>query len=138
MPSGSFLIAREKGRPAQKILANYLRQFTEVEEVEDGFFQPYDLKLGSGKTIEVKRDLKSHLTGNLVLELEALDHSTADVLAICWGDPIRACYLLPMDKARAFAHSWQHKIRAGEFNGEMALIKRTLFFELLTPEIIEF
>lgn len=138
MATESFLKAREKGRPAQTILANYLRRLgMGVEEVPDGFFQAYDLKTSTGKTVEVKSDQKSHLTSNIYLELEALDHSEADILAISYGVPIKCFYLLPMDKAREFAHSWPNKVRGGEFMEDAALVKRSLFLEILKPEIIE-
>jgi len=138
MASQSFIQSRERGKIAQRTLADYLRSTgVGVQEVEDGWFPDFDLLLSTGKTIEVKYDQRASDTGNLCLEIEALSHSLADVLAIGYGTPIQAFYLLPLDKARQFAINWPNKIQGGEFGGDLALVKRSLFCELLKPEIIE-
>jgi len=138
MASQSFIQSRERGKIAQRTLADYLRSTgVGVQEVEDGFFPDFDLLLSTGKTIEVKYDQRASDTGNFCLEIEALDHSLADVLAIAYGSPIQAYYMLPLDKARKFALDWPLKKYVGEFGLEAAIVSRSLFCELLKPEIIE-
>ena len=138
MSTQNFLIDRERGKVGQKLLVDILSAWKlDPYEVPDGMFPDWDVRINTGKTIEVKTDYKSHLTSNICLELDALDHSKADLLAISYGVPIKCFYLLPMDKARTFAHQWPHKIKAGEYNSEMCLIRRQLFLELLKPEVIE-
>src|SRR6266851_5384249 len=83
MSSRQFIQDRERGKPGQQYVAEMLRSWGhEVEEVPDGYFPGYDLKLKIGGTIEVKHDYLSEKTGNVFLELEALNHSQADWLAI--------------------------------------------------------
>lgn len=138
MASDQFLKSRERGKVGQKILVDILSAWgLDPYEVPDGYFPDWDLKISTGKTIEVKNDIMAERTGNMALELDALDHSKADILAISYGTPIKCFYLLPMDQARDFAHSWPHKIRGGEYSGELALIKRSLFIEQLNPQVID-
>jgi hypothetical protein len=135
MSSTRFLNDRERGREGQHFVAEMLRFWNlEVEEVKDGMFPDYDLKLANGKTIEVKADFMANKTGNLALELEALDHSKADLLAIYVKPPVTV-YFKELDEVRKFAHSWHKKVRGGEFGNEIALVPRSIFLDRMKPQI---
>jgi hypothetical protein len=136
MPSDFFIQSRERGRVGQKLLVDILSAWNlDPEEIEDGYFPDWDIRINTGKTIEVKTDFLSEKTGNILLELDALDHSKADILAYCYGTKV--IYMLSLDKARQFAHSWPYKKNVGEYKLPAAIIKRSLFLELLTPQVIE-
>ena len=136
MSSDAFIRDRIRGKEGQHYVAEMIRSWgQEVWEVEDGFFQDYDLKLRTGKTIEVKHDFMASKTGNICLELEALFHSKADLLAIVTNDP-RTVYLLPLQPALAFAYKWPRKRKVGEFGVQAALIPRQTFISSLHPEVL--
>ena|SRR5258708_9714768 len=125
----------ERGTLGQNYVRDMLRSWgMEVEEAPDKWFPDWDLKT-NGKTIEVKTDLKAHLTGNLCLELEALDHSKADLLAIVTEYP-KTVYFKNLPAVRDFAHQWPKKIKGGEFAGELALVPRSIFIDRLKPHIL--
>lgn len=140
MSSQAFLTDRERGRPAQQYVAKMLRSWgLDVYEVDDGFFQDYDLiawgKDGKKHTIEVKFDIRASETHNLFLEIEALFHSKAELLAIVTDNP-RTVYLTPLQPVLAFAHNWPRKIAAGEFKGEGAVVPIKDFINKLNPEVL--
>jgi hypothetical protein len=137
MPSQQFILDRQRGKQGQHYLAEMLRSWgEEVEEVEDGFFQDYDLRIKrNGRTIEVKHDYKFSQTSNFCLELEALFHSKADLLAIVTDNP-RTVYLTPLQPALTLGHSWPRKKKVGEFQLEAALIPKQDFINKLNPEVL--
>jgi hypothetical protein len=101
----------------------YVKQMMEswgytVKEMPQGYHPEYDLfctRVKDGKytafTIEVKFDRWYDKTGNLGLEHDGLDHSKADFLAICAGDPIKAVFLMPLPQIRTYAHQAKEYIR---------------------------
>lgn len=139
MPSDSFIKANRLTKQAEGLLAEIIESWGVgvLKPPDQSYYPDYDLKLSTGVTIEVKWDLMAHKTGNLCLELEALNHSKADVLAIAYGKPIKCFYLLKMDKAKDLVNNWKSYKQVGEFKTKAVLIKRTLFLELLKPEILE-
>ncbi|MEZ5428748.1 MAG: hypothetical protein R2747_21060 [Pyrinomonadaceae bacterium] len=137
MSSKAFQTDLKRGQVAEKLLFEIFKSWDWKPELAEGYFPDWDIRVKSGKTVEVKWDVMAQKTGNICLELEALNHSKADVLAVAYGRPIKAFYLLEMDKARKFAKGWGNKKKVGEFKVESALIKRTLFLELLKPKIID-
>lgn len=135
MPTDAFLNDRERGREGQHYVADLLRsKGYPLEEVEDGYFPDFDLKLTTGTTIEVKHDFRSSETGNLALELEALFHSKANILAIVTENP-RTVYLAPLQPVLQLANEWPRKVRGGEFNSLMALVPIKTFIEKINPTI---
>ena len=131
-----FIEDRKRGREGQNFVAQMLQSWgIEVENVADGFFQDYDLRLSNGKTIEVKSDFLASKTGRICLELEALDHSKADLLAIVVKPPL-TIYFKELPEVRQFAHSWGKFVHGGEFKGEMALVPRSIFLDRLKPQIL--
>lgn len=89
-----------------------------VKEAPDKYFPDYDLycsRINGDKaqafSVEVKLDRWYDKTGNLGLEHDALDHSKADFLAICAGDPIKAVFLMPLPQIRTYAHQAKEYIR---------------------------
>ena len=136
MPTEAFIRDRTRGKEGQHYVAQMIRSWgQQVEEVEDGFFQDYDLRLSNGRTIEVKHDFMASKTGNICLELEALFHSKADLLAIVTDNP-RTVYILPLQPALAFAYKWPRKQRVGEFGLEAALVPRKTFINELHPQVL--
>lgn len=140
MSSQQFLRDRERGKEGQRYVAEMFRSWHwNVYEVLDGYFQPYDLIVtapnGNKRTVEVKYDLKASTTGNICLELEALCHSKADLLAIVTDDPLTV-YITPLQQALALAHSWPNKKKVGEYSLDAALIPRQVFIDKLNPQIL--
>lgn len=140
MSSQAFIQARERGKRGQHYVAEMFRHWgLTVYEVEDGMFPDWDLQVfgnnGITRTVEVKHDYKSSETGNLCLELEALFHSKADLLAIVTDNP-RTVYMVPLQEALAFAHSYPSKKKVGEFHLEAALIPKDIFINSLSPQIL--
>ncbi len=140
MSTNQFIADRERGKQGQHYVAGMFRSWgLTVYEVEDGMFQDYDLQVfasgGPPRTVEVKHDYMASKTGNICLELEALWHSKADLLAIVTNDP-PTVYITPLQPALAFADSYPRKIKVGEFGGEAAIIPKKEFIEKLVPEIL--
>jgi hypothetical protein len=135
MSSAQFRVDVERGNLGQAYVRDMLRSWNlEVEEAPDKYFPDWDLKTSS-KTIEVKTDLMASKTGNFALELEALDHSKADLLAIVTENP-RTVYFTPLKVVRDFAHQWHRTVRGGEFSQPMALVPRSIFIDRLKPQIL--
>jgi hypothetical protein len=138
MPTAQFLRNRQRGKTGQQLLTDILSAWNlEPELVADGYFPDYDIKINTGITIEVKTDYKAHLTGNICLELEALNHSKADILAYTYGIPVSVIYWMPLKDALALAERWPFKKQVGEHGETAALIPRRQFLELLKPKILE-
>lgn len=139
MPTQQFLHDRARGREAQNYVAEIIRSWGyEVENIADGYFAEYDLvvrKNGLQTTVEVKSDFMAAKTGNLCLELEALDHSKADLLAIVVKPPT-TIYFKELPEVRQFAHDWGKFVQVGEFHQRAALIPRSIFLDRMKPEII--
>lgn len=140
MSSQAFIQAREKGREGQHYVAEMFRHWgLTVYEVEDGMFPDFDLQVfgndGTKRTVEVKHDFKFSETGNFCIELEALFHSKADLLAIVTDNP-RTVYLVPLQQALAFAYSYPVKKKVGEFQLEAALIPKDTFISSLNPQVL--
>jgi hypothetical protein len=135
MPSEQFKTDNQRGLEGQNYVRDLLRSwYQDVEEAPDSFFPDWDLKVNA-RTIEVKTDYKTNSTGNICLEIAALDHSQADILAYVTENP-RAVYFAPLPQVREFAHQWPTKIRGGEFAGELCLVPRSIFIDRLKPQII--
>ncbi len=135
MTSLQFQVDIQRGLEGQNFVRDMLRSWGQVvEEAPDRWFPDYDLKT-NGKTIEVKTDLMASRTGNLALELEALDHSKADLLAIVTENP-RTVYFSPLAAVREFAHQWHKTVRGGEYDGLLALVPRSIFIDRLHPQIL--
>src|ERR1044071_1715820 len=140
MSSQAFIQAREKGREGQHYVAEMFRKWgLTVYEYQDGMFPEWDLQVfgkdDKPRTVEVKHDYKASETGNICLELEALLHSKADLLAIVTDNP-RTVYIVPLQQALAFAHSYPVKKKVGEFQLEAALIPKREFINRLSPQIL--
>ena len=140
MSSQQFLRDRQRGKVGQSYVANMMRSWGwNVYEVLDGYFQPYDLIVtapnGTKRTVEVKYDLKASQTSNFFLELDALWHSKADLLAIVTDNP-RTVYITPLQPVLALAQYYPKKIRAGEFQGEGVVISIKEFIDKLNPQIL--
>lgn len=140
MSSQQFLADRERGKNGQHYVAEMFRSWgLIVYETEDGMFPDWDLQV-FGKdnvphTVEVKHDYKFSETGNFCLELEALWHSKAELLAIVTDNP-RTVYITHLQPALTLAHSWPRKKKVGEFQLEAALIPKQDFINKLNPEVL--
>lgn len=135
MTSLQFEIDKIRGEEGQSYVRDLIRSWGQtVEEAADKWFPNWDLRVNS-KTIEVKFDILASKTGNVALELEALDHSKADILAIVTENP-RTVYFTELPKVRQFAHQWHKFVRGGEFGQPLALIPRSIFIDRLKPQIL--
>lgn len=135
MSSTQFQVDNQRGLEGQNYVRDLIRSWGQkVEEAPDKWFPDYDLKT-NGKTIEVKTDLMASKTGNLALELEALDHSKADLLAIVTENP-RTVYFKELSVVRDFAHQWHRTVKGGEFGGALCLVPRSIFIDRLKPQIL--
>lgn len=138
MLSKEFIQSRAHGNIAQRVVAEAIakRFDTEVYEVPNGYFPDWDIRLGNGKTLEVKWNRTAHQTGNIALEINTLHYSKADVLAVCYGNPITAIYLVPLQTARELADYWPMKKMIGIPKEACAIVPRRMFFEKLRPAVI--
>jgi hypothetical protein len=135
MSSDAFKQANRKGKEGEHYVRDLMRSWgAKVTEVPDTYFPGYDLTC-NGVKVEVKNDLKTHQTGNICLEVEALDHSEADILAYVTEFP-RTVYFAPLPVVREFAHQWEPKRKGGEFGAELALVPRSIFIDRIHPQII--
>ncbi len=140
MSSQQFLADRERGKNGQHYVAEMFRSWgLVVSEIEDGMFPDWDIKV-FGKddvphTVEVKHDYKFSETGNFCLELEALFHSRAELLAIVTDNP-RTVYIKPLQEVLSFARLWPRKKKVGEFHHEAAIVPKQEFINGLNPEIL--
>lgn len=114
-----FYLDRHRGDVGQQYVAGMFRSWAlNVYSVPYGNHPEYDLEVtgywrGAYRDwkIEVKHDYWYDKTGNLGLEHDGLDHSKADFLAICAGDPIKAVFLMPLPQIRTYAHQAKEYIR---------------------------
>ena len=142
MSSEAFKTQKEIGLQAEDFVISVFeaRGYRIVQRAAE-YFPDFDFAVenrqGDIKTVEVKYDVKAHRTGNFYLDLPALTHSKADILVICYGQPIKALYFLNLPDAREKALAWPKKVRAGEFKEESCLIPKRLFLESFKPEIVE-
>lgn len=114
-----FNLDRFIGREGEQYVAGMFRQWGyTVKEAPDKYFPDYDLYCSringdraTAFSVEVKFDRWYDKTGKLGLEHDGLDHSKADFLAICAGDPIKAVFLMPLPQIRTYAHQAKQYIR---------------------------
>lgn len=83
---------------------------------------------GGSAKIEFKYDRMSEQTGNVCMELEALQHSTADILVygLPEGDHIDV-FTMWLRDALSFAQNWPQKALVGEFRLPAALVPKDTF-----------
>ncbi len=135
MTSLQFMIANQRGLEGQQFVKNMLESWgLQIEEAE-GYHPDWDLRLANGSTIEIKSDFLACKTGKICLEMEALEHSKADFLAI-YVKPPETVYFTPMSGVREFARQWHKKVQGGEFSKEMCLVPRSIFLERIKPVIL--
>lgn len=112
----------------------------EIVKRSEDYFPDWDLAVlnreGVIRTVEIKYDTKAHRTGRFYLDLNALNHSKADILIICYGQPINALYFLPLKRTRELAQDWPTKINAGEYKEPAVLIPKRIFLETFKPQIV--
>lgn len=145
MPTTQFLQDRKRGEVGQHYVAEMYRYWgLEVREMPRGKFDDYDI-LAWGNlhghdvnfSTEVKHDYRLSDTNNFCLELDALRHSKAGILAITEGNPVHTTYILPLREARALAERWPYKKQVGERGEWAALVPREVFIESLKPKVLK-
>jgi len=106
-------------------------------EVLDSESQRYSVKKGydclvringGSAKIEFKYDAMSEQTGNVCLELEALQHSISDILV--YGLPEGGhidVYTMWLKDALSYALKWPTKREVGEFRLPAALVPKDIF-----------
>lgn len=140
MSTAQFLKDRQRGRIIQDWVAAMFSSWGwQVENVPDGMFGDYDLVVmtpeGKRRTVEIKYDQLACTTGRLCLELEALEHSRADFLAIVTDNP-RTVYITPLQEALIFAEQYPGKRRVGEYGVIAALPHINTFISQVQPQIL--
>ena len=135
MPSQSFVIAKKTGRYFEGLMRPLLAQMgmdvidseKERYSVKKGYDCIVRINGGSAK-IEFKYDAMSEQTGNVCLELEALRHSTSDILVygLPEGDQIDV-FTMWLSDALSFAQNWPQKAPVGEFRLPAALVPKDTF-----------
>lgn len=134
--SPQFLVDLERGKPGEQFVAELLRSWGEDVEEVNGYFPAYDLRVKrNGRTIEVKYDIRASETQNVCLELDALFHSKADLLAIVTDNP-RTVYFTPLQEALRLAKDWPRKKAVGERGEVASLVPILTFIERLHPQIL--
>lgn len=109
--------------------------------VADGYHPAYDflaMKNGMQWYGEIKYDSRAKETGNVCLEIPALEHSKASMLLFCTDAPdLRLqVYALPLQDALSFAKSWPIKRVVGENREMAALVPKETFLDRLKPKLI--
>lgn len=112
-----------------------------VRNVPDGFFPGWDIE-ACGKLdgiavnfkCEVKYDLKANETGRLYLDIAALKHSRASILAIVTDNP-RTVYILPLQDVLSYALAHQNT-KGGEYGEPACLISKEEFISTLKPKVL--
>lgn len=129
MPTQSFLSARERGRIGQTIVQQKLEKTGwKVDMVKDGYFRAWDFIADNGQirfSGEIKYDEMSDTTGNICLELEAIEHSKAQILVYVFPD--KSAYIMPVEDALNYAKAYPVKKRVGEFKGQAAIVPKYIF-----------
>lgn len=142
MSTKKFIQSKARGTEAEDFVIGVFEKhgYKVVQRAAD-YFPDFDVAFtnreGQIRTVEIKYDTRAHQTGRFYLDLNALNHSKADILIICYGQPIKALYFLPLDRTRKLAENWPTKIRAGEYQEPAALIPKQLFLEQFKPKIVE-
>jgi hypothetical protein len=146
MASKTIVRDRRRGRPGQNYVAGmFVSWGLKVRNVPDGYFPGWDIEAegqinGKGEYLkflcEVKYDIRLAETGNFYIDIEALRHSKASILAITEGSPIHTVYILPLQDVLNYALSQQNKIMGGEFKEPAVLIPKYQFVSELKPKVL--
>ena len=135
MPSVVFNKKKTIGRYFEGLMRPVLAEMG--MEVIDSEKERYSVKKGydcivringGSAKLEFKYDVKSEETGNVCLELEALSHSTSDILV--YGLPERDhldVLTMWLSDALSFAQNWPTKALVGEFRLPAALVPKETF-----------
>lgn len=142
MSTQQFIRDRRKGREGQDYVARMFGEWgLTVKNVPDGYFPGYDIEACGklqGLTVnfkcEVKYDLKANETGNFYLDISALRHSKASILAIVTDNP-RTVYILPLQSVLQYALAHQNT-KGGEYREPACLISITEFISALKPKVL--
>lgn len=138
MPTQAFIQAKKTGRYFEGLMRPVLAQMgmqvidseKERYSVKKGYDCIVRINGGSAK-IEFKYDAMSEQTGNVCLELEALSHSTSDILVygLPEGNQIQVLTMWLRD-ALSFAQNWTQRRAVGEYRLEAALVPKDVFLSL--------
>ena len=140
MPTQSFVQQKRIGRPFELRVQDVLREVGKEKGIEviDSENLSYrqkkgwdcEIRLASGARckVEVKLDQMSEATGNVCLELLALEQSISPIWVYGLPSEGQIClYTAYRDDLRAFAQSWSIKRPVGEFGGLAALVAKDVF-----------
>lgn len=109
----------------------------ELVQKATGYFPDWDFSVldreGNIKTIEVKTDRKAHKTGNFFYEKEAIEHSKADIIVYCYGQPISKLYFYHLPTLYTHLRGIEPNSRGGDNNGVGWLFP----IESFNPKIVE-
>lgn len=135
MLSQSFVKAKQTGRYFEGLMRPVLAQMgmqvidseKESYSVKKGYDCIVRINGGSAK-IEFKYDAMSEQTRNVCLEIEALSHSTSDILVygLPEGDHIDV-FTMWLQDALSYAQNWPLKRPVGEFRLLAALVPKETF-----------
>lgn len=139
--STRFLNDLSDGHQAELFVAQvFERHGYKVIERASGRFPDWDIKIldrqGQEKTVEVKWDRKAHVTGNFFLERRCLEHSKADILIYCYGDPITHLYFMELPNTLVRLAPHQADTRGGDQQDYGWLFSKRKFQQILKPQIV--
>lgn len=142
MSTKAFIRDRKRGREGQDYVALMFGSWgLTVRNMPDGYFPGYDIEaVGKLQGIEVnfkcevKYDIKAQETGNFYLDIAALRHSKAGMLAIVTDNP-RTVYLLPLQDALKYALAHQNT-KGGEYQEPACLVSIEDFKTALKPQVL--
>ena len=137
MSTQQFLSDRRRGKVAQEIVAAKLRDkgYT-VQIVKDGYFPDYDLIAEKGSirfTGEVKQDYRASDTGNICLEIPALQHSKASILFLLADQKV---FMSPLSETLSHAQNWPIQRVVGEHGERAALVALEAYKSLSFVQIL--
>jgi hypothetical protein len=140
MPTASFVKAKKTGRWFEAQVRGVLREVGKEKGIEviDSENLSYrqkkgwdcEVRLASGARckVEVKLDQMSEATGNVCLELLALDQSISPIWVYGLPSEGQIClYTAYRDDLRAFAQFWPIKRPVGEYGVVASLIPKGVF-----------
>jgi hypothetical protein len=130
-----------KALPAEVLVAQWYENRGCTVQRAEGYHPDWDLKVKRDDTrefyVEVKHDFKAHQTGNFFVERKALEHSKADILVYCYGNPITHLYFLDLPKTLIRLAPFPSDTKGGDQGDYGWLFPKRKFDQILKPQVVE-
>lgn len=139
--SSNFAHDLEEGQEAETFVAQVFEdRGYKIIQKATGKFPDWDFaclnRKGEIKTVEIKYDRQAHRTGNFFLERKALEHSKADILIYCYGQPISQLYFLELPQTLVRLAPHPSTTKGGDQGDSGWLFSKRKFEQILKPHII--